>query len=438
MTKIRKDICDCLDAHILDLLKKKTEETLESQNRPVQEPDVPARPRVPPRVASAVLASFTQAKVFEKCSGGALQLDNADDIGFPSVRGSVHLGRLANTGEVYAPFSAFGLLRDDNHRPSAATLVVNEHAGALNRLLQWGECPRATKSSGSYGGGLTPPTSSAWLGNMHPEIAVPMDLGALGSHTGATKERILFYTGRPVPPHSAIPSTYVLPESHDPWAWARQSSWATPKQQVAVATSKKTRARPLLCPSSISPTWGWVTVEDDEKEKEVPKVNSKPETEHVINLAMLARLHGLEEGNLMFWVFEYGEEEGLMCAIDELHDRLNFETKSVASEVPWKGEVLQVHLQVSPQPTKKEEVRFLFRGSGGGLGMQRVHGGSSLTEWYLGLQGQGLGRDVDGYFTTLGGRILDPKMESSGLGLVGLQEVVFNGSPRSGTVRGSG
>ena len=49
-----------------------------------------------------------------------------------------------------------------------------------------------------------------------------------------------------------------------------------------------------------------------------------------------------------------------MRAIDELHDRLNFETESVASEVPWKGEVLQVHLQVSPQPTKKEEVRFYF------------------------------------------------------------------------------
>ena len=127
-------------------------------------------------------------------------------------------------------------------------------------------------------------------------------------------------------------------------------------------------------------------------------VNSKPKTEHVTNLAMLARLHGLEESSLMLWVFEHGEEEGLMCAIDELHDRLNFETESVASEVPWKGEVLQVHLQVSPQPTQKEEVRFLFRGSGGGLGMQRVHGGSSLMEWYLGLQWQGLGEDIGGYF----------------------------------------
>ena len=91
-----------------------------------------------------------------------------------------------------------------------------------------------------------------------------------------------------------------------------------------------------------------------------------------------------------------------MRSIDELHDRLNFETESVVSEVPWKGEVLQVHQKVSPQPTKKEEVRFLFRGPGCALGMQRVHGGSSLMEWYLGLQGQGLEEDFDGYFTTLG------------------------------------
>ena len=104
--------------------------------------------------------------------------------------------------------------------------------------------------------------------------------------------------------------------------------------------------------------WEWVKIVKEEKEK---VVNSKPETEHVTSLAMLARLHGLEESNLMFWVFEYGEEEGLMRAIDELHDRLYFETESVASEVLWKGEVLQVYLQVSPQPTKKEEFLYFSR-----------------------------------------------------------------------------
>ena len=99
---------------------------------------------------------------------------------------------------------------------------------------------------------------------------------------------------------------------------------------------------------------------------------------HVTNLAMLARLHGLEESNLMYWIFEFGEEEGLMRAIDEMLDRLSFESESVAS-VPWKGDVLQVHLKVSLQPTEKEEVCFLFRGPGG-LGIQKVHGGSSLAE----------------------------------------------------------
>ena len=71
--------------------------------------------------------------------------------------------------------------------------------------------------------------------------------------------------------------------------------------------------------------WEWVKIEKDEKEEQEIVVNSKPKAEHVTNLATLARLQCLEEENLMFWVFEYGEEEGLMRAIDELHDRLNFE-----------------------------------------------------------------------------------------------------------------
>ena len=73
---------------------------------------------------------------------------------------------------------------------------------------------------------------------------------------------------------------------------------------------------------------------------------------------------------------------------------------------------------------KRKKFSFCFEGPGG-LGIQQVHGGSSLAEWYLGLQGQGLGRGVDGYFTTLGGRILDPEREVSSLGFDGLQEVVF-------------
>ena len=53
-----------------------------------------------------------------------------------------------------------------------------------------------------------------------------------------------------------------------------------------------------------------------------------------------------------------------MRAIDEKLNRLTFEMESVVSEVPWQGDVLQVHPKVSLQPTEKEEFRFLFRGPG--------------------------------------------------------------------------
>ena len=104
--------------------------------------------------------------------------------------------------------------------------------------------------------------------------------------------------------------------------------------------------------------WEWVTVEDDEKEEMT--VNSKPETEHVTDLVGLSRLHGPEESSLLCWIFEFGEEEGLMRAIDEKLDRLNFETESVVSEVPWQGDVLQVHPKVSRLPTEKAEVCFFI------------------------------------------------------------------------------
>ena len=76
------------------------------------------------------------------------------------------------------------------------------------------------------------------------------------------------------------------------------------------------------------------------------------------------------------------------------------------------------------ETTTKEEVRFLFRGSGCGLGMQRVHGGSSLMGSYLGVQEQGWEEDFDGF----GGKILDPQREVSGLDLCG----VFHGMIREG------
>ena len=133
----------------------------------------------------------------------------------------------------------------------------------------------------------------------------------------------------------------------------------------------------------------WVCEEGGAK-KVIEKVSQNSEGKvpenPVSNLATLAHLHGLEESNLTPWIPELGEEEGLMRAIDEMLDRLSFENESVASEVPQKGDVLQVHPKVSLQPTVKEEVCFLLRGPGG-LRIQKVHGGAALGEWYVDLQG---------------------------------------------------
>ena len=90
-------------------------------------------------LASAELTSFTLEKFIERCSGDAQQ-----QLGVPSLRGSVHLGWLANTGEVYAPFLAFGLISEEKQRSNANSVVANQHVGTLNRLLQWNECARQT------------------------------------------------------------------------------------------------------------------------------------------------------------------------------------------------------------------------------------------------------------------------------------------------------
>ena len=70
--------------------------------------------------------------------------------------------------------------------------------------------------------------------------------------------------------------------------------------------------------------------------------------------------------------------------------------------------------------------------------MQVVDGGLALEEWFAGREGVNLGVGVDGYFTTLGGRMFNPKVEISRLGLDGHQEVVFHGRLKGGACKGAG
>ena len=138
----------------------------------------------------------------------------------------------------------------------------------------------------------------------------------------------------------------------------------------------------------------------------------------VFDLVGVAEAAGTE---LMFFVFEYRVEKGVQFC------REYYEMKNNR----------QVRQAVCPEPTKEAKVRFLFRESGR-LGVQVVDGGFTLEEWFAGREGENSGMGVDGYFTTLGGRMFNPKVEISRLGLDGLQEVVFHGRLKGGAGKGAG
>ena len=129
----------------------------------------------------------------------------------------------------------------------------------------------------------------------------------------------------------------------------------------------------------------------------------------------------MDQTKLMFFVFEYGAEKGVQFC------REYYEMKNSR----------QVRLAVGPEPTKEANVRFLYRESGR-LGVQVVDGGLTLDEWFAGREGVNLGVGVDGYFATLGGKLLNPRVEIGRLGLGSLQEVVFHGRLKGGASKGAG
>ena len=174
------------------------------------------------QLATSVLSSFTPALLFERCIGEFCPIANADDLHAPDLRKPLHMGRLANIDEVYATFSEFGLVQDNNsckQGSSSNLAAVNNHAGTFNRFLQFGECARATKTAGSYGGGHVDPVSFGMGGNMHPGVGVPMERGEIGNHTGCTKERFLMFAAPRVQPHEDLPENYVMPDDVEKHLW---------------------------------------------------------------------------------------------------------------------------------------------------------------------------------------------------------------------------
>ena len=87
---------------------------------------------------------------------------------------------------------------------------------------------------------------------------------------------------------------------------------------------------------------------------------------------------------------------------------------------------------VPPEPVKC--VQILFRG-GHGLGVWDIEPHMTLAQWFSGGK---QGGSLDGYFSTIGGRILNSEAEVCNLGLGNLSEVVFHGRLRGGSFAGMG
>ena len=128
--------------------------------------------------------------------------------------------------------------------------------------------------------------------------------------------------------------------------------------------------------------------------------------------------------------FEWVECEDLLeCTVQD-------DESEAGSEIYFSGGVLEeVPFPAVPEPIEK--IQILFRGFGG-LGVWKVGLGETLGKWHerVGLSGGDSGQD--GYYTTIGGRMLDPKVPIGRLGIQDGMEVVYQVRLRGGGYGGGG
>ena len=105
-------------------------------------------------------------------------------------------------------------------------------------------------------------------------------------------------------------------------------------------------------------------------------------------------------------------------------------------EVVFREKIVQ-QVGEAPFPPEPEEMHFLHR-MNGRLTQVGIKAGQSLQDWHGGLHGSGDGTYLDGYFTTKGGKLLNPSVPVKELGLGPEQEVVWQSRLRGGGYGGEG
>ena len=120
-----------------------------------------------PVLSSSVLHSATPEAFFERCAADYQQIQNLPDVGFEGLEGRHYHGVLVNLDEAYDLLLAFGLLSDSDKPGKSA--CKNPHQSAFNKLIQYGQAARVTKSCGAYGQAFSASVTAGCDGNMHPE-----------------------------------------------------------------------------------------------------------------------------------------------------------------------------------------------------------------------------------------------------------------------------
>ena len=202
-------IGDMLDKKNAERIKHKFDELLRKEREDLPEGGRAPQRHARPAVVSSLLHSATPEAFFLRCSGDFQQISNAQDVDFEELERRHHYGVLVNLDEAYDLLLSFGLLSDGD-KPAKQASKVNPHQSSFNKLIQYGQASRATKSCGAYGLGVTSLVTVGCDGNMHPSMYIPMEKGESGSHHAACKERFVVSTRRPVQPHEPLPSDYLM------------------------------------------------------------------------------------------------------------------------------------------------------------------------------------------------------------------------------------
>eukprot|EP00435_Cladocopium_sp_Y103_P074919 s47_g52.t1 len=183
----------------------------------------------PTRLQSTLLNTFSEAAFWQRASSSWDQRLPGEAQDKDKMR--FHHSLLLGLDECYRMFRFLGLTVSNSS--SSKEQGLTDSASQFNALMQSGRSSMALKVGVGHEGREV--VNVAGLGNIHVGPWVSLAKGDSGSHTVAAMERILFVTGRPVSPHSALPDSLVVDDTFAKWKWVPLLSNMLPSLGLSAA-----------------------------------------------------------------------------------------------------------------------------------------------------------------------------------------------------------